>query len=131
MIKKIIYVLTLLSISVFTIVFLFWEKSERKEVVCWGDSLTAPAYKTNDVKTAVLKLIKGAKDYPDYLQGLLGSEYNVVNAGVPGQSSRDIMARQGSLPIFFRNDVVYTYDKSYRNHIGNEQDSVIVDKWGG
>lgn len=56
------------------------ENSEKKKVICYGDSLTAGAY-------------------PTYLQGFLGDAYEVVNQGIGGQWKNSIFERIGSLPV--------------------------------
>jgi lysophospholipase L1-like esterase len=57
------------------------ELQGSKEIICIGDSLTAGSY-------------------PTYLSALLGSDYNVLNRGVGGESTKTIMARQGGSPMY-------------------------------
>ena len=53
-----------------------YEYGKGKQIVCFGDSLTASSY-------------------PDELQALLGGEYNVVNQGVGGETMNSIFCRIG------------------------------------
>ena len=58
--------------------------SGNKNIDCYGDSLTqgAPVY--------------GELAYPYQLSLLVGSEYNVSNQGIGGNTVQDILARQGA-----------------------------------
>ena len=78
-------------------------KDEGKKVVCWGDSLTAP--NGTGIKGWVRGLLRG-KAYPEQLQGMMGGAYEVVNAGVGGENTLTIMARQGAFPMKLAHDVV-------------------------
>ena len=48
-----------------------------------------------------------AENYPSVLQTLLGSEYKVQNAGIGGEKTTAIMARQGSLKIYTKADITF------------------------
>lgn len=77
-----------------------------KQIVCWGDSLTAAGH------------------YEAEMSRLLGSEYNVVNLGVGGEGDELICARAGALSMFLKNDVVLPSDGS-TVQIGTLSDSGI------
>ncbi|MAW96188.1 MULTISPECIES: hypothetical protein [unclassified Leeuwenhoekiella] len=66
------------------------KKQIREIIVCWGDSLTAGG---------------GKNKYSDILQNLIGSDYNVINAGVGGENSLTIAARQGGIPMYLSKDL--------------------------
>lgn len=80
----------------------------KKQVVCWGDSLTAGAGSQNTTYVAEVKAVLTAKGFllPDasynYVQtiaALLGTDnYQVVNCGVGGENINTIAAREGALP---------------------------------
>jgi hypothetical protein len=53
-----------------------------KKVICWGDSLT---------------MGDGYTPYPTVLQNLLGSNYEVLNYGVGGETTKTISGRQGGM----------------------------------
>ncbi len=64
------------------------ERDSRPLIVCFGDSLTA-GYGT-----------EAGQAYPDYLQAALdhrGYAYRVVNAGISGNTTKDGVARVGSV----------------------------------
>jgi hypothetical protein len=61
-----------------------------KIVIADGDSLTAGA---------------GGTPYPTTLQNLIGSSYLVVNAGVGGETTNTIAARQGGMPFLLQNAI--------------------------
>lgn len=86
--------------------------TKKKIVMGWGDSLTAGAG-GNGVS------------YPSVLQSLLGKEYQVINAGVGGEKTYTIAARQGGNPMTISEDVIVPNDGEYANivlidHFGNE-----------
>lgn len=64
----------------------------QKVVVDWGDSLTAGAG-------------GNGTSYSSVLQTLLGDNYNVLNAGVGGETTGTIAARQGGTPFVLQNDI--------------------------
>lgn len=68
---------------------------ERKNVYCWGDSLTM-GYGGNNVS------------YPSVLQSLLGNEYKVFNMGVGGESGDTIACRQGGMVAYLESDTTFT-----------------------
>lgn len=64
-----------------------------KNIVCWGDSLTAGAG-------------GGGTTYPAVLATLIGNDFNVINAGVGGETSFTIAGRQGGRVFTLANDIV-------------------------
>ena len=65
---------------------------KTKQIVCWGDSLTAVGH------------------YETKLKELLGSNYNVINLGVGGESDLAICARAGAVFVGLNEDVVLPSD---------------------
>lgn len=94
-------------------------RKPSKTIVCWGDSLTAP-HKKEGLKS-ILNYFLTDGSYPAQLQELLGDEYNIINAGVGGENTLTIMARQGSYPMTLAHDVIVFNDKNrkYKCFIGN------------
>lgn len=72
----------------------------KNVVICWGDSLTA-GNGGNRVT------------YPSILNRLLGVDYSVVNAGVGGETSLTIGARQGGNAMTFGNDFILPSEQEY------------------
>ena len=68
---------------------------ERKNVYCWGDSLTMGAG-------------GGGTSYPSVLQSLLGNKYKVFNMGVGGESGDTIACRQGGMVAYLESDTTFT-----------------------
>lgn len=68
---------------------------ERKNVYCWGDSLTM-GYGGNNTS------------YPSVLQSLLGNKYKVCNMGVGGESGDTIACRQGGMVAYLESDTTFT-----------------------
>ena len=68
---------------------------ERKNVYCWGDSLTM-GHGGNNVS------------YPSVLQSLLGNKYKVFNMGVGGESGDTIACRQGGMVAYLESDTTFT-----------------------
>lgn len=106
-------------------------EKKNKEIVCWGDSLTAP-HGGKSVKMMVKGIIKG-KAYPDYLQDMAGNGYEIINAGVGGENTLTIMARQGAWPMKLAHDVtVYrSSEEKYDNFIGNGDVAGFVSSYNG
>ena len=89
----------------------------KKQIVCWGDSLTAGAGSSNlDLKeNVVAKLVSmGYEDkwtslssvtYEKMIETML-DDWQVVNCGVGGESLYSIAARQGVEPDYVNNDFV-------------------------
>ena len=94
-------------------------RKPSKTIVCWGDSLTAP-HRKEGLKS-ILNYFLTDGSYPAQLQELLGDEYNIINAGVGGENTLTIMARQGSYPMTLAHDVIVFNDKNrkYKCFIGN------------
>lgn len=61
--------------------------SEKKKIVCWGDSLTAGA--GGDGTT-----------YGNVISELIGNDYSVINNGVGGENIEEIASRQGAFLTF-------------------------------
>lgn len=91
----------------------------EKEIVCWGDSLTAP-HGGPGLKGKAKRLIKGSA-YPEYLQEMLGDEYQIINAGVGGENTLTIMARQGAFPMKLAHDITLfnSEENKFKTFIGN------------
>lgn len=100
---------------------------KKKMVVCWGDSLTAP-HAGNGIKGTIKKVIKGDDSYPGILDGLLSSEYEIVNCGVGGENTLTIAARQGSIPMFLAHDIILFPDRQEK-FIGNEDIQAFLTTW--
>lgn len=83
-------------------------KVVKKQVVCWGDSLTAGASSKNTTYVTEVKAVLTAKgfslpnasyNYVQTIAALLGTDnYQVVNCGVDGENINTIAAREGALP---------------------------------
>ncbi len=86
------------------------EVTEKLKVICWGDSITQGMNVSKD------------KNYPSVLKTYLGEEYEVLNAGVPGESSLAIAARQGAIEVFTARDVVIKKGK-FSGYLGNKDDT--------
>ena len=97
--------------------------SMQKQIVCWGDSLTAGAGSNNldGWDTFCQKLISmGFPDYSsrthttyeDMIGLLVGSEYQVVNCGVGGETALTILARLGSCCGICKESFVLPQDTS-------------------
>lgn len=97
------------------------QQEEKKVIVCWGDSLTAP-HGGKDMKGVIKKLIKG-KSYPTLLQSYLGEDYQIINAGIGGENTLTIMARQGAYPMRLSHDIILFPDENaqYEKFIGNSE----------
>ena len=103
------------------------QSEDKKVIVCWGDSLTAPHN-----GRGVLGRLKGkvlGTDYPGYLEDMLGSRYEVVNAGVGGENTLTIMARQGAYPMKLAYDVVVAPEGS--TAIGDSDSAAFVSSYNG
>lgn len=61
--------------------------SEKKKIVCWGDSLTAGAG-GNGIT------------YENVISELIGDDYSVINNGVGGENIEEIASRQGAFLTF-------------------------------
>lgn len=109
------------------------QDKERKTVVCWGDSLTAPSYNQSSMKGKLKRLLMGDSSYPGVLAELLGDDYEVVNCGVGGENTLTIMARQGAYPMKTAHEVtIYEEEKSkYKTYIGNKDMAAFVTTYNG
>lgn len=68
---------------------------ERKNIYCWGNSLTMGAG-------------GDGTSYPSVLQSLLGNKYKVFNMGVGGESGDTIACRQGGMIAYLESDTTFT-----------------------
>ena len=104
----------------------------KKEIVCWGDSLTSP-HSGKNIKGSFKRMFKWNLSYPEYLAQKLGSEYEIVNAGVGGETSLTIMARQGAYPMKLAHDVVIfkSDEVKYETFIGNNDINAFVSSYNG
>lgn len=103
------------------------QSEDKKVIVCWGDSLTAPHN-----GRGVLGRLKGkilGTDYPGYLEEMLGSGFEVVNAGVGGENTLTIMARQGAYPMALAHDVVVAPGGC--SPVGDSDTSALVSTYNG
>lgn len=110
--------------------FLFIACEEKKlEVVCWGDSLTAPSH--TSFKRSIKATILGLTDYPRVMQEDLGAGYEVINCGVGGENTLTIMARQGSAPMLLAHDVrvFKNGEKKYPKFIGDDNVPAFISSW--
>ncbi len=116
----------LVLILVLHTIILSCSDTPKKEIVCWGDSLTAP-HNSKDIKGMVRRIIKGA-DYPEYLSEMLGDEYEIINGGVGGENTLTIMARQGAYPMKLAHDVIiFKSDETmYETFIGNNDINAFI-----
>lgn len=71
----------------------------KKNIVCWGDSLTAPS--------GGVSLDSNDDSYPSCLYKMLKGNYGVVNVGVGGEDTKTIMGRQGSAPFLLAHDIIF------------------------
>lgn len=103
----------------FFLCFFSCKDVEDKKIVCWGDSLTAPSG-GRGIRGTLNAIVKG-KAYPELLQSLLGDEYSVINAGVGGENTLSIMARQGASPMVLSHDVTLykTEEIDFEHFIGS------------
>lgn len=90
-------------------------------IVCWGDSLTAP-HIGSSWKGRIKNLLFGDNSYPAVLQSNLGEGYKIVNAGVGGENTLTIMARQGAYPMVLAHDITLyrSENKSYDKLVGDK-----------
>lgn len=103
-----------------------------KQVVCWGDSLTAP-HCSGSIKGQVKKLLLGDSSYPGILEEELGGEYGIVNCGVGGENILTIMARQGVFPMQLAHDVSIYEDKEreFSQYMGGKDVPAFVSSYNG
>ena len=122
------------AVFVFSIILTLFSCSEerKKEIVCWGDSLTAP-HCGKGIKGELKRLVKYNFAYPEYLQDMLNDEYKIINCGVGGENTLTIMARQGAFPMKLAHDVVIfkTDEVKYNVFIGNNDVSAFVSSYNG
>ena len=109
--------------------FIACEEEKKLEVVCWGDSLTAPSRAS--LLRSVRAVVLGLTDYPRVLQEDLGSGYDVINCGVGGENTLTIMARQGAAPMLLTHDVriFNESEKKYPKFIGDDNVPAFISSW--
>ncbi len=90
--------------------------NEILNIICWGDSITQGAW-------------VGENNYPNYLQSFLSDNYNVLNAGIPGENSFAISARQGAIDTFLANEVVIKASEE-KVYLGKKGNTGLVTKDG-
>lgn len=96
-------------IFIMCVVLLGCSTAEKKIIVCWGDSLTMQ-HKDYGIRGNIKKWLSGNfidDSYPGFLEEMLGEEYKIINCGVGGENSLTIAARQGSIPMFLNEEVVF------------------------
>lgn len=108
------------------------KEEDAKMIVCWGDSLTAP-HTGDGWKGNIKYLLMGDNSYPAVLQSNLGNGYRIVNAGVGGENTLTIMARQGAFPMELAHDVVIYNDeyKKYDKFLGNKDVPAFRSSYNG
>lgn len=124
----------IIELIVISILFIACANDNKKVVVCWGDSLTAPQGNESGLKGFIKKVLGKDMSYPFWLQGLLGDEYDVINAGVGGENTLTIMARQGAYPMRLAHDVtIFSSDKAKEDRvvIGNTDLPAFVSSYNG
>lgn len=126
--KKCFYVISLFLLFVLS----SCEEKETRMIVCWGDSLTAPHF-SSSWKGKIKYLLFGDDSYPAVLQSKLGEGYNIVNAGVGGENTLTIMARQGAYPMTLAHDVTIYRDenKSYDKFVGDRDIPAFYSSYNG
>ena len=105
---------------------------EKKQIVCWGDSLTAP-HCGKGIKGDIKRLVKYNFAYPEYLEDMIGDEYEIINGGVGGENTLTIMARQGAYPMKLAHDVViFKSDEiKFKTLIGNNDIPAFISSYNG
>jgi len=88
------------------------EVTEKLKIICWGDSITQGMS------------VPQNKNYPAVLGSYLGDKYEVLNAGVPGESSYAIAARQGAIEVFTAREVVIKKGE-FSGYLGKVEDTGI------
>ena len=83
-----------------------------KNIVCWGDSLTAPS--------GGVPLNSNDDSFPSCLYKMLKGNYGVINLGVGGEDTKTIMGRQGASPFMLTHDIIYEKGIS-KKVIGTEE----------
>lgn len=103
---------------------------EKKLIVCWGDSLTAP-HNENGMKQVVKNILTPIHDfdisYPNQMANMLPNSFTIVNCGVGGENTLAIMGRQGAAPLLLAHDV--TILKENPVVIGNRDIPAFVSSW--
>lgn len=101
--------------------------SNQKEIVCWGDSLSAPWNRPSLAHGYIQSIMEG-NDYPYYLQDMLGSDYCVINAAVSGENTLTIMGRQGAYPMLLAHDVtiIKNSKKKFKTLMGNNDSPAFL-----
>ncbi len=123
---------TLLVLIAIAAILCACNEDKKKEIVCWGDSLTAP-HGGGSLKGKLRRWLGYNLSYPQYLEGILSDDYRIVNAGVGGENTLTIMARQGAYPMQLAHDVVIfkSDERKYRTIVGNNDMSAFVSSYNG
>ena len=69
--------------------------NSKDVIICWGDSLTESM------------AMEDAYRYPAQLQGDIGSQFKVINAGVSGETSNEISSRANLVDIELTNSITF------------------------
>ena len=106
------------------------DKGQKKVVVCWGDSLSAPWNRPTFTHGRIQSITQG-NDYPYYLQEMLGCDYDVINAAVSGENTLTIMGRQGAYPMLLAHDVtiIKNSKKKFKTIIGNNDSPAFLSSY--
>ncbi len=70
-------------------------KDSENVVICWGDSITKG------------HTLGEGWSYPEQLQGDIGNQFRVINAGVNGEPTYTIMSRAGAIDMVTTNDITF------------------------
>ena len=106
------------------------DDSEKRIIVCWGDSLTAP-HNSKGVKQFVKDMVGSLHEfdysYPAQMKDMLPEDFEIVNCGVGGENTLAIMGRQGAAPLLLAHNV--TIHKENMVVIGNRDIPAFVSSW--
>ena len=70
-------------------------KDSENVIICWGDSITKG------------HTLGDGWSYPEQLQGDIGNQFRVINAGVNGEPTYTIMSRAGAIDMVLTNDITF------------------------
>lgn len=101
--------------------------------MCWGDSLTAAHVQKGTLKGYVKSIVNGDDSYPGQLASMLGDVYEIENCGVGGETTLDIMARQGAAPMYIAQDIILPNDSfaKYKIFLGSTSFIGLRSSWNG
>lgn len=119
-----------MAIASILMIFSCTDDGEKKMIICWGDSLTAP-HNTTGVKQFVKDILTPLYNfdgsYPEQMKDMLPEDFEIVNCGVGGENTLAIMGRQGAAPLLLAHDV--TIHKENTVVIGNRDIQAFVSSW--